>query len=372
MAPANGLRPSDLAQRPSWPRCRELGIGRTAVGAQSCLSVGRPAGRTAPGQLISSTIEPFAKVAEYGSGGGDAAGQSGGRGGGPGPGRGRPGGPGAGPGLVGAGAVVSELSLAHYRVLSAVAQGDERASHIARKLALGKPTVSAAVESLCQRGLLARTEVDGDQRAAALRLTPAGQALLAQVEAEMIGRIDDLCDRTPDGGQLIESLVWLGAAMDSRLGRPPGRQAEREPSDRTSASRPGLGPAAVGLHAPAPPRLHLSLLGAVLGSVCQTVVPLIERQIVDGVILDHTSPLWPWLVAAHRARRRRPSASPTCAATAAAGWPSRCSTTCATPCTTTSSPWTSPTSTGCRPASWSPGPTPTPPWSRGCSTSSRS
>ncbi len=46
----------------------------------------------------------------------------------------------------------SELSLAHYRVLSAIASGDERGSRIAARLALGKPTVSAAVESLCQRG----------------------------------------------------------------------------------------------------------------------------------------------------------------------------------------------------------------------------
>jgi DNA-binding MarR family transcriptional regulator len=109
------------------------------------------------------------------------------------------------------------LSLAHYRVLTAVAQGNERASNIARKLAIGKPTVSVAVESLCQRGLLARSGVAGDQRAAALHLTPAGETLLAQVESEMIIRINDLCDRTPDGGQLIESLVWLGQAMDSRL-----------------------------------------------------------------------------------------------------------------------------------------------------------
>jgi DNA-binding MarR family transcriptional regulator len=109
------------------------------------------------------------------------------------------------------------LSLAHYRVLTAVAQGNERASNIARKLAIGKPTVSVAVESLCQRGLLARSGVAGDQRAAALHLTPAGEALLEQVETEMISRINDLCERTRDGQQLIESLVWLGAAMDSRL-----------------------------------------------------------------------------------------------------------------------------------------------------------
>ena len=40
-----------------------------------------------------------------------------------------------------------------------------------------------------------------------------------------------------------------------------------------------------------------SMGAAVLGSLAQTVVPLVERQIVNGVILSHTSALWPWLVA---------------------------------------------------------------------------
>jgi DNA-binding MarR family transcriptional regulator len=110
-----------------------------------------------------------------------------------------------------------QLSLAHYRVLAAIAQGNERASNVARRLAIGKPAVSVAVESLCQRGLLARSGVAGDQRVVALHLTPEGEALLDQVETEMISRINDLCDRTPDGEQLIESLVWLDAAMDSRV-----------------------------------------------------------------------------------------------------------------------------------------------------------
>jgi DNA-binding MarR family transcriptional regulator len=107
-----------------------------------------------------------------------------------------------------------ELSLAHYRVLAAVASGDERASGVARRLAVGKPTISAAVDALCQRGLLERLDVAADQRAAALRLTAGGEHLLARVEAEMIRRIDDLCARTPDGARLVQSLVWLGAAID--------------------------------------------------------------------------------------------------------------------------------------------------------------
>jgi ATP-binding cassette subfamily B protein len=40
----------------------------------------------------------------------------------------------------------------------------------------------------------------------------------------------------------------------------------------------------------------IAFVAAVLGSACQTVVPLIARQIVDGVIVDRSSPLWPWLV----------------------------------------------------------------------------
>ena len=107
-----------------------------------------------------------------------------------------------------------ELSLAHYRVLSAIASGEKRASRVAERLAIGKPTVSAAVEALAQRGLLLRSAVDGDQRVAVLHLTPEGQALLARVETEMIRRIDDLCGRTPDPDRLMESLVWLGAAID--------------------------------------------------------------------------------------------------------------------------------------------------------------
>lgn len=107
-----------------------------------------------------------------------------------------------------------ELNLAHYRVLSAIASGDERASRIADRLAIGKPTVSATVEALCHRGLLVRSRGDDDQRVAVLRLTPEGKMVLKRVEAAMVERITDLGDRTPDGEQLLRSLVWMGAAID--------------------------------------------------------------------------------------------------------------------------------------------------------------
>ncbi|HSY15081.1 MAG TPA: MarR family winged helix-turn-helix transcriptional regulator [Jatrophihabitantaceae bacterium] len=107
-----------------------------------------------------------------------------------------------------------ELSLAHYRVLSAVAAGDGRASRLARRLALGKPAISAAVEALCRRGLLLRGGVDGDQRAAALSLTAEGSAILDAAQAEMIAVVARLCSRTADGARVMESLAALGAAFD--------------------------------------------------------------------------------------------------------------------------------------------------------------
>lgn len=107
-----------------------------------------------------------------------------------------------------------DLNLAHYRVLAAVADGDERASRVADRLALGKPTVSAAVESLTRRGLLSREDAADDRRAATLALTPAGEAALAEVEGEMLGRLDDLCSRTPDPDAVLDALARLGEALD--------------------------------------------------------------------------------------------------------------------------------------------------------------
>jgi ATP-binding cassette subfamily B protein len=41
--------------------------------------------------------------------------------------------------------------------------------------------------------------------------------------------------------------------------------------------------------------LLIAFAGAIVGSLAQVIVPLVERQIVDNVILKHVSPLAPWL-----------------------------------------------------------------------------
>ena len=107
-----------------------------------------------------------------------------------------------------------DLSLAHYRVLSAVADGNDRASRMAQRLVLGKPTIFAAVDSLCQRGYLTRESVEGDQRATALRITSDGTKALMAVETSIVERFGPVLARTPDPARIIESLTELGAALD--------------------------------------------------------------------------------------------------------------------------------------------------------------
>lgn len=107
------------------------------------------------------------------------------------------------------------LSLAHYRVLAAVAAGDERASRVAARLALGKPTVSASVEALCARELLVRSVVAGDQRAIRLSLTREGTKLLEAAEAAMTSALEGLVARTERRDDVIDALVALGSAIDA-------------------------------------------------------------------------------------------------------------------------------------------------------------
>jgi DNA-binding MarR family transcriptional regulator len=110
-----------------------------------------------------------------------------------------------------------ELSLPHYRVLVAVAAGDERASRLAQRLALGKPTISAAVDSLAGRGYLSRSTVDADQRAVALSVTDAGSAALERAESAMADRLAALLSWVERPDQVVSALAALETALDRML-----------------------------------------------------------------------------------------------------------------------------------------------------------
>jgi DNA-binding MarR family transcriptional regulator len=117
-----------------------------------------------------------------------------------------------------------DLSFADYRVLAAIASGEERASRLATRLALGKPAISSSVDSLGRRGLVVRSSVEGDNRAIALSLSAAGADLLERMEASMAALLGDLADETGDAPAVLNSLVSLGDAVEHRMAQ---RFAER-------------------------------------------------------------------------------------------------------------------------------------------------
>jgi DNA-binding MarR family transcriptional regulator len=110
-----------------------------------------------------------------------------------------------------------ELSPADYRVLSAIAGGEARASRMASRLLLGKPTISSTVESLSKRGLIIRSTVLGDNRATELALSDEGAAVFARMEARMVRQLELLAERTPNPTRVIESIGWLGDVIEESM-----------------------------------------------------------------------------------------------------------------------------------------------------------
>jgi DNA-binding MarR family transcriptional regulator len=108
----------------------------------------------------------------------------------------------------------TELTLPQYRLLVMVACGDQRASRLAGRLALSKPTVTAVVEGLVERGLLTRSEVSGDRRAVNLTLTDAGRRALAVTDAAMAQQLSWVLQHCDDPGLSESALLQLAGAVD--------------------------------------------------------------------------------------------------------------------------------------------------------------
>lgn len=120
----------------------------------------------------------------------------------------------------------SQLTLAQYRLLALVRGGGERASALAGRLDISRPTVTAVVDGLVERGLLGRSAVVGDRRAYAINITAAGLAAVGQAETTMSAKLAGLLARTDDPARVRSGLVALGRALDEavaeRLAEAPG------------------------------------------------------------------------------------------------------------------------------------------------------
>ncbi|MHB1785130.1 MAG: MarR family winged helix-turn-helix transcriptional regulator [Acidimicrobiales bacterium] len=111
----------------------------------------------------------------------------------------------------------SQLSLAQYRLLALVKGGGDRASALAGHLDISRPTVTAVVDGLVERGLLERSAVAGDRRAYAISITSAGLAAVGDAETTMAAKLAGLLARTDDPARVRSGLVALGRALDEAV-----------------------------------------------------------------------------------------------------------------------------------------------------------
>lgn len=124
---------------------------------------------------------------------------------------------------------VADLGLAQYRVLAMVAAGDQRATRLAECLAVAKPTVTAAVDALVERGFVERTVVPTDRRAAHITATPAGLRALAEADAAMATELEPLLERVADREGVLAALADLGGALDDLMGEHPAASGAGRP-----------------------------------------------------------------------------------------------------------------------------------------------
>jgi DNA-binding MarR family transcriptional regulator len=110
-----------------------------------------------------------------------------------------------------------DLTLAQYRVLALVAAGDERSSLLAERLAVARPTITAVVDGLVERGCIERASVQGDRRSIRITLTKPGQQALRAAEREMAGTLERILGHAGDRAALVAALADLDDALASRM-----------------------------------------------------------------------------------------------------------------------------------------------------------
>lgn len=129
------------------------------------------------------------------------------------------------------------LTLTAYRILSLIAEGNERSSQIAGRLALARPTVSNAVDQLVERGFIERGVTAEDRRAVVLTVTDAGRTALAEADARVAERLSPVFDRLEDPGAVMLSIERVHAAVgEVRAERIKSAAAERAAAGRAATT----------------------------------------------------------------------------------------------------------------------------------------
>ena len=109
-----------------------------------------------------------------------------------------------------------DLTVSQYRVLGLLSGGDQRATALADRLAVAKPTLTAIVDSLVERGFVARETAPGDRRVVRLVITPAGREAFRQAEEHLARVLDDVVQACDDPPAVLAAIDQLRRALDGR------------------------------------------------------------------------------------------------------------------------------------------------------------
>ena len=110
-----------------------------------------------------------------------------------------------------------DLTLAQYRVLGLLAEGSAVASGLAERANVQRPSISALIDGLVARGLVARDPDAGDRRRIPLRLTDQGARVIAEADRavdEYLGSIA-ACLPTTEEAMALRALGLWGQALAS-------------------------------------------------------------------------------------------------------------------------------------------------------------
>jgi long-chain acyl-CoA synthetase len=110
------------------------------------------------------------------------------------------------------------LTLPQYRILGILGDGSAGASALAEKLTVSRPTVTAAVDGLVNRGFVARIPDDRDRRRIHHELTTAGYEALIEADRAVATRLTDIASYLPDGQRpaAFSGLELWRTALDTR------------------------------------------------------------------------------------------------------------------------------------------------------------
>jgi len=120
----------------------------------------------------------------------------------------------------------ADISLGQYRTLLYLRAGPKNAGAIAAAGEIKKPTVSALLNGLREKGWIATANDPGDARVTQVVLTPAGKARMDAFELELADRIDPLMAGLDHGafyGALSAAATALRLSTEERQ-----REVERQ------------------------------------------------------------------------------------------------------------------------------------------------